>query len=193
MGIKSIPFKSTPERMVQAEMKKRRVRRWFLAVFAVLLIILLYIVISFLQSDKRFLANDLQNSWNSSIQCSDDQIDFAYHDSYSTDAYYVLQGENVRLNLSDSTSNPEATYQYVRIEGNGTFSEIQMQNGISADHLIDLERVPQEYAPSGYWENSNTVYPYILLKRYADDKYDGFLLVLDDADANGLYLMQCLD
>lgn len=54
-------------------------------------------------------------------------------------------------------------------------------------------RVPQEYAPSGYWENSNTVYPYILLKRYADDKYDGFLLVLDDADANGLYLMQCLD
>lgn len=193
MGIKSIPFKSTPERMVQAEMKKRRVRRWFLAVFAVLLIILLYIVISFLQSDKRFLTNDLQNSWNSSIQCSDDQIDFAYHDSYSTDAYYVLQGENVRLNLSDSTSNPEATYQYVRIEGNGTFSEIQMQNGISADHLIDLERVPQEYAPSGYWENSNTVYPYILLKRYADDKYDGFLLVLDDADANGLYLMQCLD
>ena len=179
--------------MVQAEMKKRHVRRWFLAVFAVLLIILLYIVISFLQSDKRFLANDLQNSWNSSIQCSDDQIDFAYHDSYSTDAYYVLQGENVRLNLSDSTSNPEATYQYVRIEGNGTFSEIQMQNGISADHLIDLERVPQEYAPSGYWENSNTVYPYILLKRYADDKYDGFLLVLDDADANGLYLMQCLD
>lgn len=179
--------------MVQAEMKKRRVRRWFLAVFAVLLIILLYIVISFLQSDKRFLTNDLQNSWNSSIQCSDDQIDFAYHDSYSTDAYYVLQGENVRLNLSDSTSNPEATYQYVRIEGNGTFSEIQMQNGISADHLIDLERVPQEYAPSGYWENSNTVYPYILLKRYADDKYDGFLLVLDDADANGLYLMQCLD
>lgn len=193
MGIKSIPFKSTPERMVQAEMKKRRVRRWFLAVFAVLLIILLYIVISFLRSDKRFLTNDLQNSWNSSIQCSDDQIDFAYHDSYSTDAYYVLQGENVRLNLSDSTSNPEATYQYVRIEGNGTFSEIQMQNGISADHLIDLERVPQEYAPSGYWENSNTVYPYILLKRYADDKYDGFLLVLDDADANGLYLMQCLD
>lgn len=193
MGIKSIPFKSTPERMVQAEMKKRRVRRWFLAVFAVLLIILLYIVISFLRSDKRFLTNDLQNSWNSSIQCSDDQIDFAYHDSYSTDAYYVLQGENVRLNLSDSTSNPEATYQYVRIEENGTFSEIQMQNGISADHLIDLERVPQEYAPSGYWENSNTVYPYILLKRYADDKYDGFLLVLDDADANGLYLMQCLD
>ena len=193
MGIKSIPFKSTPERMVQAEMKKRLVRRWFLAVFAVLLIILLYIVISFLRSDKRFLTNDLQNSWNSSIQCSDDQIDFAYHDSYSTDAYYVLQGENVRLNLSDSTSNPEATYQYVRIEGNGTFSEIQMQNGISADHLIDLERVPQEYAPSGYWENSNTVYPYILLKRYADDKYDGFLLVLDDADANGLYLMQCLD
>ena len=193
MGIKSITFKSTPERMVQAEMKKRRVRRWFLAVFAVLLIILLYIVISFLRSDKRFLTNDLQNSWNSSIQCSDDQIDFAYHDSYSTDAYYVLQGENVRLNLSDSTSNPEATYQYVRIEGNGTFSEIQMQNGISADHLIDLERVPQEYAPSGYWENSNTVYPYILLKRYADDKYDGFLLVLDDADANGLYLMQCLD
>lgn len=193
MGIKSIPFKSTPERMVQAEMKKRRVRRWFLAVFAVLLIILLYIVISFLRSDKRFLTNDLQNSWNSSIQCSDDQIDFAYHDSYSTDAYYVLQGENVRLNLSDSTSNPEATYQYVRIEGNGTFSEIQMQNGISADHLIDLERVPQEYSPSGYWENSNTVYPYILLKRYADDKYDGFLLVLDDADANGLYLMQCLD
>lgn len=193
MGIKSIPFKSTPERMVQAEMKKRRVRRWFLAVFAVLLIILLYIVISFLRSDKRFLTNDLQNSWNSSIQCSDDQIDFAYHDSYSTDAYYVLQGENLRLNLSDSTSNPEATYQYVRIEGNGTFSEIQMQNGISADHLIDLERVPQEYAPSGYWENSNTVYPYILLKRYADDKYDGFLLVLDDADANGLYLMQCLD
>ena len=193
MGIKSIPFKSTPERMVQAEMKKRYVRRWFLAVFAVLLIILLYIVISFLRSDKRFLTNDLQNSWNSSIQCSDDQIDFAYHDSYSTDAYYVLQGENVRLNLSDSTSNPEATYQYVRIEGNGTFSEIQMQNGISADHLIDLERVPQEYAPSGYWENSNTVYPYILLKRYADDKYDGFLLVLDDADANGLYLMQCLD
>lgn len=193
MGIKSIPFKSTPERMVQAEMKKRRVRRWFLAVFAVLLIILLYIVISFLRSDKRFLTNDLQNSWNSSIQCSDDQIDFAYHDSYSTDAYYVLQGENVRLNLSDSTSNPEATYQYVRIEGNGTFSEIQMQNGISADHLIDLERVPQEYAPSGYWENSNTVYPYILLKRYTDDKYDGFLLVLDDADANGLYLMQCLD
>lgn len=193
MGIKSIPFKSTPERMVQAEMKKRRVRRWFLAVFAVLLIILLYIVISFLRSDKRFLTNDLQSSWNSSIQCSDDQIDFAYHDSYSTDAYYVLQGENVRLNLSDSTSNPEATYQYVRIEGNGTFSEIQMQNGISADHLIDLERVPQEYAPSGYWENSNTVYPYILLKRYADDKYDGFLLVLDDADANGLYLMQCLD
>ena len=193
MGIKSIPFKSTPERMVQAEMKKRRVRRWFLAVFAVLLIILLYIVISFLRSDKRFLTNDLQNSWNSSIQCSDDQIDFAYHDSYSTDAYYVLQGENVRLNLSDSTSNPEATYQYVRIEGNGTFSEIQKQNGISADHLIDLERVPQEYAPSGYWENSNTVYPYILLKRYADDKYDGFLLVLDDADANGLYLMQCLD
>ena len=193
MGIKSIPFKSTPERMVQAEMKKRRVRRWFLAVFAVLLIILLYIVISFLRSDKRFLTNDLQNSWNSSIQCSDDQIDFAYHDSYSTDAYYVLQGENVRLNLSDSTSNPEVTYQYVRIEGNGTFSEIQMQNGISADHLIDLERVPQEYAPSGYWENSNTVYPYILLKRYADDKYDGFLLVLDDADANGLYLMQCLD
>lgn len=127
MGIKSIPFKSTPERMVQAEMKKRRVRRWFLAVFAVLLIILLYIVISFLRSDKRFLTNDLQNSWNSSIQCSDDQIDFAYHDSYSTDAYYVLQGENVRLNLSDSTSNPEATYQYVRIEGNGTFSEIQMQ------------------------------------------------------------------
>lgn len=179
--------------MVQAEMKKRYVRRWFLAVFAVLLIILLYIVISFLRSDKRFLANDLQNSWNSSIQCSDDQIDFAYHDSYSTDAYYVLQGENVRLNLSDSTSNPEATYQYVRIEGNGTFSEIQMQNGISADHLIDPERVPQEYAPSGYWENSNTVYPYILLKRYADDKYDGFLLVLDDADANGLYLMQCLD
>ena len=179
--------------MVQAEMKKRYVRRWFLAVFAVLLIILLYIVISFLQSDKRVLANDLQNSWNSSIQYSDNQIDFAYHDSYSTDAYYVLQGENVRLNLSDSTSNPEETYQYVRTEGNGTFSEIQKQNGISADHLIDLERVPQEYAPSGYWENSNTVYPYILLKRYADDKYDGFLLVLDDADANGLYLMQCLD
>ncbi len=172
---------------------KKKYHRKAIFIIGILFLVILGVTYAEFTSKERYLNRDLHYYWNLSTKYSDKQILFSYYDAYSKDAYYVLDCEKTYFDLTGIKADSNVKSEISVKQGTENFFDLQKENNISAEHLINLENVPLEYVPPSYLDKRDTKFQYTLLKRYVNNKYEGFLLVLSCEEENRVYLMQCVD